>query len=112
MGKRWLFFVATAGCLAFASVLLANSIKLTDPDSRGVAGTLFILAPVLADMLLRPEPQHRVWVWLAVYFIGYLGVIAGLGWVFRRLRERAGPADTALHKRAFEAAVSEYHSQD
>jgi TRAP-type C4-dicarboxylate transport system permease small subunit len=105
MGKRWLIFVGTACCLAFASALVANSIKLVDPDSRGVLATLFVLAPVLVEMLLQPEPQHRAWVWLAVYFIGYLGIIAALDWIVRRLRERAGPADTALHMRAFEAAV-------
>jgi hypothetical protein len=112
MGKRLLICVAVAASLAFASTVVASSINVVDLGSPGVLGMWFVLAPMLADMLLQPEPQHRAWVWLAVYFVFHLGLI-GMGVsVVGFLRRRGATQDTALQRRAFEAAVSQYHLQE
>lgn len=112
MRKRWLVYVIAAACLAALSPLIAASFNVVDLEEPGLLDWWFVLVPIQVDVALQLDSAYRIWVWMAVYFVQYLVVMAALAWIISRVRPGTRPPTPEVKGRAFDNAVSRFHLQD
>jgi len=76
MRSRWLIYVTAVAVLAAVSPAVASLHSVVDLSDPSLFDWWFLMLPLTIDMHVSPDPGYRVPLWIAVYALQYLALLA------------------------------------